>query len=312
MILDFFDKNELSAEAWEKLCDGCYSIRYKGIWHKVPSDYLGDGGIEGYVENGIVYQCYYPEQPYSNAELYAHQRDKLTKDIGKFKDPEYIKKLKKIFGDMKVKRWSLVVPEYKGRQILEHAQKKQQEILDDLKKDPNVYPHIDQDFKITVVQANDFIEEMSCLIRARNNKIKLEVKDGDVDYSKCEVDKVDNIRRKLVAIFSDLNEDKLNELINKYITYYLKGVAKLNKLVIELPSIYSQLFDLLEAYKEKVEIITCSNVGKAMNNTVFNDIMKEFQGELEKMGIFDQPSIIKLNIEIISGWLADCSMEFIA
>ena len=58
MILDFFDKNALSAEEWEELCDACYAIRYKEIWHKVPSDYLGDAGIEGYVETGIVYQCY--------------------------------------------------------------------------------------------------------------------------------------------------------------------------------------------------------------------------------------------------------------
>lgn len=36
MILDFFDKNELSAEVWEKLCDESYSIKVKGLWYKVP------------------------------------------------------------------------------------------------------------------------------------------------------------------------------------------------------------------------------------------------------------------------------------
>ena len=311
MILDFFDKNALSAEEWEELCDACYAIRYKEIWHKVPSDYLGDAGIEGYVETGIVYQCYCPEQPYANDELYKHQRDKLTKDIGKFRNPEYIKKLKKIFGDMKVKRWSLVVPEYKDRKILEHAQTKQQEILADLKKDPSVYPHIDEDFKITVVQAKDFVEELSCIIRAKNNKIKLPKNEGVIDYSKCEVDKVENIKRKLSAIYPNISEEKLNDLINKYIEFYLRGVARLTKLTRELPLIYSQLFELLEVYKERAELTTHYNADKTMNKTVFDDIMKEFKQELEKMNIFDQASIMSLNIEIISGWLADCSMEFV-
>ena len=311
MILDFFDKGKFSPEEWEELCDACYAIRHKGTWHKVPSGYLGDAGIEGYVEEGIVYQCYCPEQAYSNAELYEHQRNKLTKDIGKFKNPEYIKKLKKIFGDMKVKRWALVVPEYKDRKILEHAQTKQQEILADLKNDPNLYPHIDKDFQITVVQATDFVEEICILIRGKGDKVKLTAKDEDIDYSKCEVDKVENIKRKLLAIYPNLDKNLLNDLVNKYIKYYLCGVAKLNKLRRELPLIHSQLFDLLEVYKEKVELATRYETDKTMNKTVFDDIMKDFQDELEKMQVFDRSTILSLNRDIISGWLADCSMEFV-
>ena len=298
---------------WEELIDSCYSIRYPGKWHKVPSSYMGDCGIEGYTDDGIVYQCYYPEQLYSNDELYEHQRDKLTTDIAKIFESSYINKLNSILGRVRIKEWHLVVPEYKDRRIIEHANRKEVFYLDVLKNNSSQYPHIDKSLRITVMQADCFIEEISRTIRSRNNKIKLRVDPTvEIDYSSCDVDKVKNIKRKLKAIQPNLSDESLNKIVNIYIEYYLEGVALLNKLRVELPSIFKQLHEILLAYKSEAEVKTALNVNSAMNKTVFDNIMDEFSKELEQLNIFDRSTVIKLKNDIIAGWLADCSMEFVA
>ena len=85
----------MNGNAWEDLCVKCYRIRYQNEnYTYIPAAQGGDAGIEGFTQNGIVHQCYCPEREYSDDELYAHQRDKLTKDIDKLlNNGERLKKL---------------------------------------------------------------------------------------------------------------------------------------------------------------------------------------------------------------------------
>lgn len=58
MVLEFI-QSYLNGNAWEKLCDSCYRSRYQeNGYQELPAAVGGDGGIEGYTMNGIVYQCY--------------------------------------------------------------------------------------------------------------------------------------------------------------------------------------------------------------------------------------------------------------
>lgn len=314
MILDYYGGAALTPELWEDLCDSCYSIRYPEKWHKMPSAYLGDCGIEGFTNDGIVYQCYCPEQPYSNQELYEHQRDKLTTDVQKIVSDTNIARLQSVLGSVKIKEWHLVVPEYKDIRILQHANKKKQEILNIVHSDPAKYSHIDASFTISVMQDKNFIEEMSKTIRSRNNKLSLRIKDvGDeeVDYSSCAVEKVDNIRRKFQAIQPAMSLELLNKMVSTYIKYYLQGVEVLNDLKLNLPSAYAELHNLLNSYKDDVEIETALNADSSLNKELFTKITNGFMDELNKLEIFDMATVRKLKNEIIAGWLADCSMEFV-
>ena len=314
MILDYYGGTALTPELWEDLCDCCYSIRYPDKWHKTPSAYLGDCGIEGFTDDGIVYQCYCPEQPYSNQELYEHQRDKFTTDVQKIVSDTNIARLKSVLGSVKIKEWHLVVPEYNDVRILQHANTKKQEILNIVYSDPAKYNHIDASFTISVMQDKNFIVEMSKTIRAKSNKLSLRIKDVDdeeIDYSSCAVDKVNNIRRKLQAIQPTMPSEKFNKLVSKYIKFYLQGVEVLNDLRLNLPSEYAELHNLLNSYKDDVEIETAMNVDSSLNKELFTSITKAFMDELNTLVIFDMATVRKLKNEIIAGWLADCSMEFV-
>lgn len=91
MILDFL-KDTLDGKSWEKLCDGCYRDRFQNEnYTKVPSNYEGDAGIEGFTHSGIVYQCYCPEKDYTDNELYNALRKKVTTDIAKLTNIKYAK-----------------------------------------------------------------------------------------------------------------------------------------------------------------------------------------------------------------------------
>ena len=79
-----FIEGYMTGNAWEELCVKCYRLRYqKEHYTAIPAVQGGDAGIEGFTQNGIVHQCYCPERVYSDNDLYAHQRDKLTADIEK-------------------------------------------------------------------------------------------------------------------------------------------------------------------------------------------------------------------------------------
>ena len=114
MILDFYE-GKLDGDSWEELCQSCYRIRYQSEHYmEVPAIQEGDAGIEGFTQNGIVNQCYCPEREYSDDELYAHQRDKMTKDINKLLSLDYKKRLKEL-GVPPIKEWHFVIPYYKHR-----------------------------------------------------------------------------------------------------------------------------------------------------------------------------------------------------
>lgn len=162
MNLSFFGDN-MDGEKWEELCDSCYRIRYQEEgYQKIPATANGDAGIEGFTNN-LVYQCYYPEGEYSDQQWYAKLRDKLTKDIGKFVDEEYAGKLKSL-GVRNISEWHLVVPSYRDKRIIEHANAKAEMVLEKKKKNPELYSYIRDDFVIRIKVADDFKTEMSRLI----------------------------------------------------------------------------------------------------------------------------------------------------
>ena len=163
-MLDFIQQY-LTGEQWEKLCNSCYRIRYQEDgYQEIPAAYRGDGGIEGFTKTGIVYQCYCPEKEYTDDELYKHMRDKMTTDISKFISTDYEKVLKGL-GVRDVHKWQLVVPEYKDRRILEHAEKKRQEVLKYRDSHKKQCSYIADDFVIDVKVATDFKVEISRIMR---------------------------------------------------------------------------------------------------------------------------------------------------
>ncbi len=314
MILDFFD-GKLDGDSWEDLCQSCYRIRYQNQHYtEIPAVQGGDGGIEGFTRNGIVNQCYCPERDYSDNELYEKQRDKMTKDIKKLLEPKYKTRLVEL-GVPVIHEWHFVIPLYKDSRIIKHAETKRQEVLAKKKADPAQYDYIAEDFDIIIKQAEDFKFEITRIIRESltNTKLNLAVREVKViNWEQCESDKANNIKRKVSAVMNVEEDDEdLNEIVDTYIKAYIKGIEILRILRVSYPEIYEEVYALEQAYKNQVSIRTMMNTDKSMNSTIFFEILDDFEKQLkETCTYFTQASILELKIDIISMWLADCSMKF--
>src|SRR5262245_25188814 len=76
----------LTGDEWQDLCLRVLHEHHgAGELIEVPDDDRGDGGLEAFSLDGCAYQCYAPENEPLSAKLrYEKQRDKMTKDVGKF------------------------------------------------------------------------------------------------------------------------------------------------------------------------------------------------------------------------------------
>ncbi len=308
-----FIEGYMTGNAWEELCVQCYHIRYqKDNYTYIPAAQGGDAGIEGFTNRGIVHQCYCPERSYSDKDLYEHQRNKLTTDIEKLKNNA--KRLNAL-GVPPVVEWHFNIPEYKDSRILEHAETKRQEILTAKKDKPDDYVHIADDFKIVIKTAEDFKPEISRIIRTNltDMKLNLAIKHSDKpDWSKCESEKTANIRRKIKAVMLvDDNDEALNDVVGIYVSCYISGLELMGDLRVNFPEFYEEIFRLEQSYKRDVKLKTLMNRDKKMNSKLFNDILDEFHSKLERdfLGL-TEASIGELKQDLVSSWLADCSMEF--
>ena len=316
MILEFLGDN-LDGDAWETLINECYREKYKEQgYQELPAGYRGDGGIEGFTYTGIVYQCYCPDKELlENGELHSKYVDKMTTDINKFIDRSYGEKLKS-FGVPAVKEWHLVVPEYRDTRIIVHAKTKTDLVLATRASDPDFYTYIAEDFKILVKVAKDFRVELTRLLRNKftDTKINLAiVNHDDVDWEKCDSEKVKNIKRKVRAVMQNVDEDDpiYKRMVQRYISYYMAGIEILSNLRVDLPEVYEDLHELELAYKKNVEAKTMMNVNKEINGKIFTEILDDFEKKLkEDCDYLSYPSIEELKQDMVGGWLADCSMEF--
>jgi hypothetical protein len=315
-ILKFIE-GPLDGDSWENLCNSCYRMHYiNDHYTEIPAVYKGDAGIEGFTQTGIVNQCYCPEREYSDNELYDHMRDKMTTDIAKLISADYKKRFVKM-GVPKIREWHFLVPYYKDSRIIEHAEKKRKEVLCLKKKSPTEYDYIDENFVILIKTAENYRVEITRLIRTTLTDVKLNFAiqhTGIPDWEKCDSDKVNNIKRKVKAVMGNVDESNIeqyNEVVNLYVQSYIKGMDIMNTLRVSYAEVYEDIFSLEQQYKRQVEIQTKMNTNSSINSQLFNKILDDFESKLAtEFSYLNMASIMELKFDLISSWLADCSMQF--
>lgn len=240
----------------------------------------------------------------------------MTTDIGKLLKPDYIKKLKD-WGVPQIKEWHFVIPEQKDSRIVKHAETKRQEVLAAKKSNQTLYTHISDEFKVIIKCADDFLLEISRIVLAphKDYLLNLAIRDAvTLDYTKCDSEKVENIKRKIKAIRNtkDNTDEDVVFLVNHFIESYLSGLAILNKLRLSFPEIHESLIELEQSCKKDVAVRTrliSDNVGNA---DLFNELLNDFENKLKEQfsTTVDLASIGELKQDLVASWLADCSMEF--
>lgn len=314
MILDFIRDN-LNGDTWEDWCDACYRDRYQGDhFIKVPADHKGDAGIEGFTLSGVVYQCYCPDKNYTVNELYEHLRNKVTTDIAKLINVENAERLKKL-GVPKITEWHFVIPEYPDKRIVEHLEEKRKEVLKAVNENPDLYSYIDPGIRLIPKTAEDFKVEFVRLIR--NPLVDLQLNSaiksvGPIDWTRCPSEKTSNIKRKMLAIMKTSEDDEdFQYMVQHWAECYLKGIEIMNKLQESCGAIYEELFALEQQHKKDVAAKSRMNPDRSLNHKLFDEVLDQFETSIRsQFTCFSNDIILELRRDLVSGWLADCSLQF--
>lgn len=288
---------------WENHIQLLLKRHYGTDYQDVSDEDGGDYGMEGFSLNGCVYQCYAAKEPVTTEELYENQRDKITRDINKFKKNKL--DLIKIFGDLKIKRWILVVPRYKSAKLLKHTEKKSQEVL------KAKLPYVDDNFKVLIITDDHFKVEQ---LELKNTTLKISLKEVSLDeievwkketgnslLLKNLVNKVDKIKH--------LSSEKKNDFIKTTIKYFIKGQTLLSQFHDLYPDLYEQVISF-KSFKEdfiQFGLLTNNDEGLKLFQETFHQYKTDLEKELEGVNI---NSLFVLSYEAVSDWLMRCPLDF--
>ncbi|MFG1611055.1 hypothetical protein [Actinoplanes sp. NPDC049265] len=159
---------------WEVHCCALLGIKHGDDVQIIPARVDGDGGLEAYrLDDGIVYQCYAPEDSYTVASQTDSQKGKIRDDIAKLvtKPAETMKLLG---ADYKIRRWVLLTPEYDDKELIKYARYKSKKIRD-LNPRP---PWCHDDFQIIISNDSElFAAQLATMNGMSAGSIRVHVPD---------------------------------------------------------------------------------------------------------------------------------------
>lgn len=295
----------LSGDDWEAWANQLLSHHYGPTnYQRVPAKDRGDAGIEGYcISQREAFQCYGCEEPVSVEERYEKQRSKMTKDINKFIANKFA--LQRLFNTLKMRRWVFFVPYFDSKEIVAHAAKKTQEVID------AGLPYVDEDFHVVVCQETDFAVARDQLINATSQGLKIKTSTVTIDkvsawaqtndvmlsVLKGKIDKLPTLRTK----------DQRDNFVASVLQWYLSGQELLERLR-DYPQVYEKV---IEAKSHREAFLAMGSMHGSASNVVVMETMREFKDTLKREAKeLHEFCAEQLAFEAVADWLIRCPLEF--
>lgn len=296
----------LSGNEWQSWADKLLQRHYgPGEYQKIPDSHKGDAGIEGFtISTGHAYQAYGPVEPLSTVERYERLRTKVTNDIRKFTENRVI--LAGIFGNVKISRWILLVPYYDSKEIVLHAAKKTQEVID---ANP---PYINSDFRVCIEDEEVFAVERDQLINARVATINIDTEDINqykitewVDKNDSLVETVEGKIRRIPQLDTDAKRRNFRDLLIKA---YLEGQNTLEELR-KYPVSFENVRKVKSQKERYLALETMASSGTNM------EIFRASLDGIRDTVVQEVPGVSNTVIEAVayeavSDWLFRCPLDF--
>ena len=300
------DELPLSGNDWQEWVDKLLQRHYgPGEYQKVPDKDKGDAGIEGFtVNSGHAYQAYGPEEPLSTKERYEKQRTKMTNDIKKFINNRDV--LISILGGTKISKWILLVPKYDSKELVIHAKKKTEEVVQ-----ANL-PYIASNFRVCVEDENAFLVERDEILRIGEGKFKFNIlspTDHDIeDWTQANSSLVEVIDDKLSRLPTLTTKQKRQEFRNEIIKLFIKGQNTLEDLR-QYPLFYENVIHI-KSHRES--LLAVESMTSPRNGLEFLNLsLEKFQEDI-KTQVRSLPSttVEILKWEAVADWIIRCPLDF--
>lgn len=299
----------LDGTSWELLCQQVFKRKFAADGYQQIPTSPGDFGLEGFCKaTGKAFQCYCPEKQYNQAELYEHQVDKITKDLGKLKLAKNSAELQLRLGGTKIRQWCFVTPEINHNKLLAHAQKKQAEV-----KAWNL-PFLSSDFSVELHDMDFYIFEIQELTVAQGLPLTLGAPpplaippDGGEDFEK-------NILRKSEARLASKASQpgykgNVDQLVNVTTKNFLESDHFYRQLEHEAPAVYLRVALLIDEYARRVEedSITWTGTPEALTTQIRSDLEARLISLGHEVGAVNAQKLARLTV---ARWLAVCTLDY--
>jgi hypothetical protein len=300
-------------DSWEALCHLSLKMKYGSSYTEVPAS-PGDFGLDGFVEEGIAFQCYCPERECTDKELYNSQRNKINGDIQKLNT--YKKQIKGILKNVKIKKWILLTPYVKSNDIITYCNTKADEILN------YNLDFIDKKFKVKTEDFKYIHEHIPTALNSLNymmsSKFVGEKRiDVSIDYPTFEsaIDLSDKLSKTAIRKHSArFDEPQLfkNE-INDLAAFSINNAVHFDLLKSKWQENYQDIFD---RFSESIGVLERKVKQKCLlpaknNQERFEEIEKLVSDFVnQEFGDLTLSSREQIVQGVISDWIIRCPLDF--
>ena len=302
-LTEFWDPNEWELYVYMLLQDrhGATNVM------KVPARHKGDHGIDYYcLSDRIAYQCYAVEEPCVVSDRAEKQNAKITRDLKKLKTNA--SDIGKMFGNIKIDRWALVVPLHDSTDVNKHLTKKTAEVKAwSLSFVASTFEAIIQD-----IQAFD---AASVIARALQRKTialpdkrpsQQQVVEWTAASDALVVRLTGKIRKRAATGVVD---SEIDELVNKAVEWFLERENTLENLRDVAPQLYETLSGVIARHTERLRLLGPPQVGVAREilRTEIDALKADIKASVPN---FSDKNADLLALGTVADWLMRCPLDF--
>ncbi len=299
------DGQQIDGTDWQQYVDSLLSIHYSRLGHtyqRIPSRTGGDAGLEGFSTCGHAYQAYADQDSKDNEDRTRKQKRKITADLAKLKTNREF--WEKTLAGVKLRKWSLVVPNLEDRQVVKHARKKGKELL------AANLPFIACDFQACVETPANFPE-------ARANLAEPALVCKVVRGQPVTKEQLDGLARKSPDFITKL--DYKLSLTSPGIDATVARRDFLNR-HLRCSNYLDDLEDKFPEYWESIEELASATAAAIQTAQMFDNsppaerllrVRREFEETLRRAAKFaTEKDLVELSWGYVARWLGLCSLSF--
>jgi hypothetical protein len=298
--------------SWEEHCQILLKLKYEEAgYQEVVAHTGGDLGIEGYTRDGIVFQCYCPNEEYPPKKLYEEQRDKVTGDLNKLR--KFKKELKKFLGTTKIKQWIFLTPLITNKDLISHCKEK----ANDCRNWTDMTDLLDENFDVLAKDEDYFVKEILIAKQILGNKLDFHIDITEeqeiINWKESESETLQILFKKVSPLFEALpnQEQRTNKFIDLIINDYIMGRKLIYSLEEKFPLLYEKHFKIknsVESIIQRQILYTALSPNQFMEKTM-NDFKNALESE-EFTKVVSYSTSDDLCKEAIADWLIRCPLDF--
>jgi hypothetical protein len=299
---EFWDPNE-----WELHVLGLLQDRHGPLnVCKVPARHKGDHGLDYYsLAQEVAYQCYAVQEPCGVADRAEKQKAKITTDINKFCTNKTA--LQALFGDVRIKRWVLVVPLHDSEQVNSHSTLKGSQVK------ALGLPYVAVDFEIMIHDLDAFdaaSRSARALLRQSVSIPSQPVSAQAIEHwSASSNSLVTTLARKLSKRVGAVDQHALDASVNEAVGWFLERENALENLRVNAPELHETLLGVISRHAARLRFSGPPAEGSAYQ--ILREELEELIVELRaSVPNFAFSSAQQIALGTLSEWLMRCPLDF--